>query len=106
MSPYQGSPGEVIDSASIDVFRGGTDWAVKPGDVRVINGLVQPTHGPSLDTDPSRLGSFGGARRLVSIPSELQIIQRGKRATHFEIVPKEPMTPEQFQELVNQIVTE
>jgi hypothetical protein len=40
----------------------------------------------------------------LSVPDELQIIQRGKRRIHFEIVAKTPMTPERYQELVRQVV--
>jgi hypothetical protein len=59
-----------------------------------------------VDTDPSRLAGFGGARRVKSIPGELQIVQRGVRDTHFEVVPKQPMTPERYEDLVGQIVLE
>jgi hypothetical protein len=102
--PYRAQPGEVIDPTKIDVYRGGSDLTVKPGETKVINGQVQPTHGLSLETDPTRLGRYGGARKVVSIPDELQIIQRGKRDTHFELVPKVPMSPERYQELVDQTV--
>ena len=108
MNPYRGTPGEVIDAIKIDVYRGGTDLTVRPGDVKVDRqtGLVQTTHGLSLDTDPAGLGRFGGARRVASVPDELQIAQRGQRDTHFEIVPKLPMTMDRFQELVSQVVLE
>jgi hypothetical protein len=104
--PYRAKPGEVIDPTKIDVYRGGSDLTVKPGETKVINGEVQPTHGLSLETDPSRLGWFGGARKVVSIPDDLQIVQRGKRDTHLELVAKELVSPERYQELVKQIVLE
>jgi hypothetical protein len=108
MNPYRGTAGEVIDPTNIDVYRGGADLTVRPGDVRVDRqtGLVQTTHGLSLDTDAAGLARFGGARRVASIPGELQVAQRGRRETHFEIVPKQPMTMDRFQELVSQIVLE
>jgi hypothetical protein len=108
MNPYQGTPGEVIDPIKIDVYRGGAGLTVRPGDVKVDRqtGLIQTTHGLSLDTDPAGLSRFGGARKVLSIPDELHIAQRGQRETHFEIVPKEPMTLDRFQELVSQIVLE
>jgi hypothetical protein len=91
----------------VTVYRGGDNLEVKPGEVKVGNdGLVQPTHGMSLDTDLSVLGRFGSAHKVKSIPGELKIMQRGRRDTHFEITPKKPMTPERFQELVNQIILE
>jgi hypothetical protein len=104
--PYRGASGEIIDPTTVDVYRGGSSFELKPGEIRVgKDGLVRPTHGPSLDTDPS-FGAVAsrGANKVKSIPDELQIIQRGGRATHFEVVPKEPMTPERFQELLRQIV--
>src|SRR5262249_47307779 len=101
-SPYHARPGEVIDPTRVKVFRGGDDLEVKPGEIRVIDRQVQPTHGPSLETDPSRLGRFGGARRVISIADDLQVIQRGKRDTHCELVPKEPMPPDRYQELVKE----
>ncbi len=105
MTLYHGKPGEIIDPEKIDVYRGGSDFTVKPGDTKVVNGLVQPTHGLSLETDPAVLARFGGAKKIVSIPDDLQIIQRGKRDTHFEVVPKIPITPDEFQELVKKIQT-
>jgi hypothetical protein len=107
-NPYHGTPGEVIDPTKVDVYRGGTDLTVKPGEVKIdpLTGLVQPTHGLSLETDPSGLARFGGAHKVKSIPNELRIMQRGKRHTHFELVPKQPMTPARFQDLVKQVVLE
>src|SRR5437870_6430341 len=88
-SPYRGKPGEVIDPTKVDVYRGGRSLEVKPGEIRVgKDGLAQPTHGLSLETDPSILSRFGSASKVKSIPDELQIIQRGKRDTHLEAVPK------------------
>jgi hypothetical protein len=102
--PYQGQPGEIIDPSAVPVYRGGQSLDLKPGDIRVgKDGLVQTTHGISLDTDPSCLAPFGGARRVVSVPDGLQIKQRGRRPTHFEVVPKKPLTPDHYKELVRQI---
>jgi hypothetical protein len=107
MGPYQGKPGEVIDPTQVPVYRGGKSLQVKPGEIRVgKDGLVQTTHGISVETDSSALGRFGGAHKVKTIPDELQIIQRGKRDTHFEVVPKHPMTPERYQELADQIELE
>jgi hypothetical protein len=104
---YRGKPGEVIDPTKVEVYRGGRSLQVKAGDIKVgKNGLVQTSHGISFDSDPSRLAGFGGASRVKSIPPELQIIQRGAHDTHFEAVPKQPMTPERYQDLARQIVLE
>jgi hypothetical protein len=106
-NPYRGKAGEILDPTQVEVYRGGRSLQVKPGEIKVgKDGLAQPTHGISVETDPAGLGRFGGASRVKSIPDELQIVQRGTRDTHFEIVPKHPMTPERFQELVNQIELE
>ena len=87
------------------VYRGGNSFEVKPGEVKFdANGNVRTSHGVSLDVNPGSVDKFGGAYEIESIPDELQIIQRGGRPEHFEIVPKEPMPLEQFQELLNQII--
>lgn len=104
--PYRGKPGAIIDPTKVDIYRGGVDLKVKPGEVKISGGKVQPTHGVSLETNPCGLDKFGGAKKVVSIPDELQIIQRGGRDVHFEIVPKQPMSLERFQELVNQVKLE
>jgi hypothetical protein len=46
---------------------------------------------------------FGGAYRVKEIPDELQIIQRGKDLSHYEIVPKNPMPLEKFVELLKKV---
>ncbi|MNI87779.1 hypothetical protein D3C81_1951280 [compost metagenome] len=62
------------------------------------------THRVSLDVEPGTLVRFGGAYRIDSLPEGLTIIQRGKRAEHYEIVPSYNMTVDQYQKLLNQIV--
>jgi hypothetical protein len=47
---------------------------------------------------------FGGAYEVKSIPPELQVIQRGTKLGHYEIVPRQPMTVARFQELLSKIV--
>jgi hypothetical protein len=46
---------------------------------------------------------FGGAFLVESIPPELKVVQRGRRLGHFEIVSRQAVTPERFQELANQV---
>jgi hypothetical protein len=96
--------GMELNPEKASVFRGGADFTVKPNEVKIdkVTGLVKPTHGVSLDVNPATLEKWG-PQQIQSIPSELKIIQRGKRLEHFEIVPKEPMTLERFQELLNKI---
>ncbi len=76
----------------------------KPNEIRLdANGMVQSTHGVSVNTNASGLERFGGARQISTVPDGLQIIQRGANVSHFEIVPSRPMSPEQFQQLLNKV---
>ena len=63
-------------TGGITVYRGGPKIEVRDIDVKVKDGLVQSTRGPSLNLDPAKVEKFGGAYRVESIPDELQIIQR------------------------------
>jgi hypothetical protein len=79
---------------------------LRPGEIRVdkATGMVRPTHGPSLNTDRARADEFeGGAHQVVSLPDGLQVIKRGGGPTHFEIVPTNPVTPAQFQDMLNKV---
>jgi hypothetical protein len=100
--------GMEIDPTAVQVFRGGKGFKLKPGEVKVdrTTGLVQPTHGPSLDIVPDNVARFGGAHRVTRMPSELRVVQRGARIEHFEIVPRQPMTEAKFQQLLNAIEQE
>ena len=48
--------------------------------------MVQPTHGVSLYNNPKRVEKMGHLI-IMSIPSTLEIIQRGADPEHFEILP-------------------
>ena len=98
-------PGMELDPTKSKVFRGGKDLTLKSGEVKVdpTTGLVKSSHGPSLDVNAATVEKFGGAHQIKSIPSELKILQRGGRLEHFEIVPKEPMAMDKFQQLLNQV---
>ena len=67
--------------------------------------MVKTTHGVSLDVNASNASKFGDVYKLESIPEGLNIIQRGARLEHFEIVPAYEMPVDQFQNLLNQIKT-
>ena len=88
------------------VYRGGSDFTVKQGEVRINpeTGNVRTTHGISVNADPEAVSRFGGSYRIEYLPEELKIIQRGNNTAHFEIVPSHEMPLEEFQELLNQIV--
>ena len=92
---------------AVSVYRGGSDFTIKAGEIKIdkATGMVTSTHGVSLDVNPNTVSKFGGAYKIDSLPDGLQIIQRGSRAEHFEIVPTKPMTVDEFQGLLNQITT-
>ena len=97
------TPVELASVIDMKVYRGGSSFEVKPGEVKIKDGMVQTTHGPSLNLDPEKVKKFGGAYRVKEIPDELQIIQRGKDLRHYEIVPKDPMPLEKFVELLKKV---
>jgi hypothetical protein len=106
LAPHQVTRGMEINPAEFSVYRGGDSLEARVGvDIQVdpVTGLVKPTHGLSLDLDADAMERFGGAFLVESVPRELKIIQRGRRMGHFEIVPRQAMTPERFQELAHQI---
>ena len=87
------------------IYRGGNDFTVKSNEVKMNpqTGNVKTSHGISLDVNPEALSKFGGAYRIETIPEGLNIIQRGSRAEHFEIVPAYEMPLVKFQGLLNHI---
>ncbi len=91
-------------------YRGGSTLQATSKDVKINEetGLVQPGRGVSINTEPGGLDKFGGAYKINSgsIPPELEIIQRGGNPNHYEIAPREPMTPARYQELLSQIKIE
>jgi hypothetical protein len=97
--------GMEINPTEVNIFRGGSSLQARPIDFKVdpATGMLKTTHGLSLDVSSEAMSRFGGAFRIESIPAELRIIQRGGKLGHFEIVPRTPMTPQRFQELLDQI---
>jgi hypothetical protein len=94
-----------IDPITFKVYRGGPSLEVTAKDIRIekATGLVQPTHGLSLDMDPEMVRKFGGAFRIKNMPQGLKIIQRGQRKTHYEIVPEHPMTFQEYTDLMKRV---
>jgi hypothetical protein len=90
------------------VYRGGKTLVFQSHEVKIDKQSrnLKTTHGISVDADPATLVKFGGTCRVIAIPFELTIIQRGKRPSHFEIVPKSPMPPSRYQALLDQIELE
>jgi hypothetical protein len=107
-SPIVKPPTVAVGETEHNVFRGGGDFTVKDKDIKIDpqTGQVKTTHGISVHTDAEKMSKFNGAFKIVSLPDELRIIQRGKDMNHFEIVPKQQMSKEDFQKHLNQIKTE
>jgi|GEM_PF-3980431 len=89
------------------IYRGGGKFVISDKDIKIDpnTGMVKTTHGVSVNTSAEKIDKFGGAYEITSMPEELQIIQRGKDQSHFEIVPKEEMSKEKFQGFLNKIET-
>ena len=100
---HQLTPAQLAGVIDITAYRGGPNIEVRDIDVKIKDGMVQTTRGPSVNLDPTKVEKFGGAYRIESLPDELQLIQRGTNLSHYEIVPKNPMPLERFIELVKQV---
>ncbi|MET0638335.1 MAG: RHS repeat-associated core domain-containing protein, partial [Chitinophagaceae bacterium] len=102
------APTVVVGQAELNVYRGGGKFTVGDRDIKVDpqTGLVKTTHGLSVHTNPGNVSKFGGAFKVISIPSQLKIIQRGNDANHFEIVPVKEMSKEVFQNYLDKIKIE
>jgi hypothetical protein len=88
---------------TVTVYRGG-DITVRPIDVKLdANGNVLPLRGVSVNVDPSKVSKFGNPQEILSMPNNLQVVQRGG-AGHYEIIPTTAMSMEQYQQLLSQIV--
>jgi hypothetical protein len=87
------------------VYRGGSSLIFNPHEVRIDKrtGLLRTI---SVDSEAQRVARFGGAFLVRALPDGLTIIQRGRRPQHLEIVPAIPVTPAQYQELLDQIELE
>jgi RHS repeat-associated protein len=97
------------DGELVDVFRGGTDFTLKPGEFRVTPDGKYPARGLSLNADASKVAPYGGAYKITSIPEGLDIIHTPSAANpmHFDVIPKDLGISEQgFQNLLNQITIE
>jgi hypothetical protein len=79
--------------ATREFYRGGTSLVPKRRELHFdpATGDVLPERGVSVSSSPDGLDQFGGAHRILRVPSELQIVKRGKRPDHYEIVPVQSM---------------
>jgi RHS repeat-associated protein len=99
---------DVLAESGIRVFRGGPSLQARDIDIKIDKqtGLVQPGRGVSVNADPAGLERFGGAYRIEmdTVPPELEVIQHGtKDPGHYEIVPRQPMAPARYQELLDKV---
>jgi hypothetical protein len=101
------------------LFRGGNDFTPKdPSGVGKTDGeyrtavntqgqvVVKMTHGVSLELNVNANSNIIalGAYKIISFPAGLQIIQRGIRLDHFEIVPLQEMSVVAYKSLLSKII--
>jgi hypothetical protein len=92
--------------ADRDYYRGGNDLTPKPRELVIdrSTGRVLPVHGVSVSSVPTGLEKYGGPHVVTNVPPELQIIQVGRRPTHFEIVPVRAMPYDEYLQALGKIV--
>jgi RHS repeat-associated protein len=118
---YVDDPLTWIDPLGLmEVFRGGTadsvHFVVRPNEYKIDkqSGLVKPAGDPyarglSVFDNPESIKAKGFVPYRVvpsSIPSTLAIEQRGRDPRHFEILPRAPVTPEQYQQELHKLRAE
>ncbi|MVO18482.1 hypothetical protein [Parasedimentitalea huanghaiensis] len=86
------------------------DFTPRPNDYKVdpATGFVKPTHGVSVFDNPESVASKGFDPHQIdrsTVPDTLDIIQRGRDPSHFEIAPKpgSNLTPDQYIEACQSI---
>lgn len=91
---------------TVDYYRGGKSLTPKAHEIRIdpSTGLLRTTPGVSVFDRPDNLDRFGGAHRIIAVPNDLRIIQRGRDPHHFEIVPAGPMTIAEYELALSRIV--
>jgi RHS repeat-associated protein len=101
---FDGSPTNHNDPFGLATgfFRGGSSVDPKPGEYKVKDGMVQPTHGVSVFSNPDKTAKWG-THEIESIPPELQIKQRGRDPEHYEIMPKAPMSEEEYKAKLKEV---
>jgi len=85
------------------VYRGGDNMTANPNELKMVDGMVMPKKGISVNVNPSELTRFGSINQIGSLPDGLSIVQRGVNLAHFEIIPSYAMPLNQYQSLLNQI---
>ena len=109
---YEGSGSPVTvnyNGVQSPVYRGGSNFTASNSEVRFdSSGNVKSTRGVSVNVNPNAdaITQHGGAYQVQSMPKELNLVQVGKDAGHYEIVPANPMPMSTYQSYLNSIVTE
>jgi len=75
-----------------------------PKDDRVSTGPNGKPQGLSVNIDPKDvfIQKYGGAFPVEQLPDGLQVVQSG-RPGHYVIAPARPMSPEAYQELLDNV---
>lgn len=80
----------------------------RPGEYKVKDGMVQPTHGVSVFDNPESCSCRGFEPHEIdsdTVPGKLKIIQRGKDQAHYEITPSAPITEGAYKDVLGKIKT-
>jgi hypothetical protein len=93
-----------MDSA--EFYRGGSSLEPRIDEVKVdrLTGLLRTTHGVSVFDNSQQVERFGGAYRLESIPETLCVTQRGRDLRHYEVVPAQPMTWDDYMAALREVM--
>ncbi len=82
----------------VDLYRGGNDMTARDIDVKIKDGMVQPTRGISVNSNINAVAKFGQPFKLGEIPNGLQVVLTS--GTHFEIIPAYAMPFNTYQNLL------
>ena len=87
-------------------YRGGNSLVPRSIDtvIDALTGLLRTDRGISVLDTPSGLERFGGPYEVTNLPPELHVVKAGRRPGHFEIAPVHPMTPDEYEEALAEIV--
>ena len=86
------------------VYRGGNSFNARNCDIKIDSstGNLTTDAGVSVNTSAAAVSKYGGAYRIETMPSGLNIIQTG-RSGHYEIVPASPMSRDVYQSYLDEI---
>src|SRR5688572_30570112 len=92
--------------SSLRYYRGGSSLRVRTIDIVIdpTTGLLRTDRGISVQDSPDGLEKFGGANEVTYVPSNLHVVRRGHRPGHYEIAPAVPMTPDEYEQAIAQVV--